>query len=184
MGRLADLNVDIHAFLQQFTPWSFKSPLTPDDYRWASIQLRQRLTTSVQSGQVNFRAPANFNMLIFAITGHLAFNDPDGETLSITGIGNPSVVDRILLKAMNVRIAFQNSDRSGGAKIFENQDKPLSNLLPHVGGKPLEFFPPYIVKDAENLQMDVSILDTGTSIIGGSTDVGLDLTALLVRVSH
>lgn len=179
---LADLNVDIHAFLQQFTPWQFKAPLSPDDFRWASIQLRARLTTSTTSGQVNYRAPANFNMLIFGIQAHLALNDPDGETVTVTGIGNPDVVSRMLMKAMNARVALQNSDRPGGAKIFEQNDKPLGNLVVPIG-KPLEFFPPHMVKDAENLQMDVSLQDTAAAIVGGSTDYGVDILALLVRKS-
>lgn len=170
----------VEAYLKQFTEWNFKLPLTLDDYFWRSEQLRAAITTSATTGTVTYRTPANFNGLLFEIQGHLAFNAVTTETQSIAGIGNPGILERIALKAMNSRIALQNVDR--GWKLFSTADKPLSSILSILGGKPLVFNPPYILSDGEALQMDITSQDTAASVIGGSTNVGLDLIALFVRV--
>lgn len=186
MPGFSDQILDVHAYLSQFTDWKFKKPLTPDDYRWSSVNLRLRVTTTSNNtgGEVNYRAPSNYNLLLFEIHGHLAFNAWTTETIAIAGVGNPLVYERYALKASNCRVAFSNTDREGGTRIFDTNDKPLSNLLPLTGGNPLKFNPPQIVRNGENLRMTLTMQDTGATIIGGSTDYGLDLTALLVRHSE
>lgn len=173
---------DIVAYLRQFTRWRFKTPVDPDDYRWANVLMKATVTTAASSPATqNYRAPANFHMLIFGIEGHLAFNAITSETLSITGIGNPDVANRMLIKSMNARLAFTNTDRNGGTKIFENNSVALSSILPSVGGEPLKFNPPHVVPNGENLALDITMNDTTAAIIGASTDYGVNLKALFVR---
>lgn len=172
--------LDVRAYLRQYTTWNFRTPLGPDDYFWRTEQLKSAITTSATTASVTYNAPANFNMLIQKIRGHLAFNNGDGETLSIDGIGNPFVKDRMLLKAMNTRLALQNTGRT--AKVFSTADLPLSSILESVGGKALDFsLAPLVVPDGEGLQLDISTQDTASALIGGSTDMGVELVALFVR---
>lgn len=174
---------NIVGYLRQFTKWRFKTPVDPDDYRWATVQMKQTVTTGNAAGvpTTSYRAPANFHMLVFGIEGHLAFNSLSSETLSVSNIGNPSVQDRLLIKAMNARLAFTNTDRNGGTKIFENANLPLASVLDYLGGQPLAFEPPHVVPNGENLQLDITMSDTTAAVIGGSTDIGINIKALFVR---
>ena len=175
----AGVMLDIVEYLKQFTTWNFKAPLTADDYRWASYQMRATLNSTTTTAQVTQRVPANWNALLYAIQGHLAFDAITAETLSITGVGNPGIQDRILMKAMNTRIDLQVSDRQ--EKLFETAVKPLSNLLTVVGGEPFTMNPPHFIKGGDTIQLDLSLGETTAAVIGGAYRAGVDLKILLVR---
>ena len=183
-ARIAAMEpTELLKFLQQFTRWGMKWPISPEDYYWTSVQLKAAILSGTTTAQVKHNCPSNFVSLIFAIEGHLAFNNPDGETLSVTNLGNLGVKDRVLLKAMNTRLALQNENRKA-YNYFDTADKPLSSILKTAGGTPLEFFPPIIASPADVLVLDISVAETESTIIGGSTDSGVDLHILRVRASE
>jgi len=170
------------AWLQQFTPNPIQTPLTPHEYEQVAITMRTRLTTSTTSGNQTFRVRSDCALLIKSIRGHLAFNDPDGETLSITGLGNATVLDRIMIKSMNCRLQLENQDRT--VPLFAGgQDLPLSQILCHIGGKPVEFDPPHIVLPGQTLSLNTALQDTASAIVGGSTDYGVQIDGYWLRVN-
>lgn len=170
------------AWLKQYTPWEIKTPLTPEEYECVAITMRTRLLAGTTSGQQNFRVRSNHVLLITTIRGHLAFNDLDGETLAITGLGNPDMHDRLFIKAMNCRMDLMNQDRN--IKIFEGgQTLPLAQLLPMTGGEPIRFDPPHIVMPGQTIQLDTTLNETAAALVGGSTDYGVQIDGILVRVS-
>lgn len=178
-----DRDSSIIRFIRQFTDWRFKAPLGPDDYFWRSEQLKAAISASVTSGSVVFTPPANYNCLIFGIEGLLAFNNATGEPVQIAGIGNPGVLERMALKAMNVRLDLQNVGRT--QKIFGTASKPLIDIYEAIGGKKFDMRGiPYALPDGEQLQLDISVADTtsgASGVIGASTDVGVSLECLYVR---
>ena len=183
-ARIAAMEpTELLKFLQQFTRWGMKWPLSPEDYYCTSIQLVAAILSGTTTGQVKHNCPSNFVTLIFGIEGHLAFNLPASETLSVTNLGNLTVQDRVLLKAMNTRLALQNENRKA-YKYFETADKPLSAILKTAGGTPLEFMPPIIASPADVLVLDISTQSTESTIVGASTNVGVDLHVLRVRASE
>lgn len=171
------------AWLQQFTPWQLQSPLTPHEFEQAAITMRTRLTTSTTSGTQTFRVRSTHVLLIKSIRGHLAFNAVTGETLAITGVGNPGVLERMQIKAMNCRMTLENQDRT--IPLFAGgQDLPLSQILTNLGGKPLEFDPPHIVLPGQTLSLATTLQDTTGAIVGGSTDYGVQVDGYWLRVSE
>lgn len=179
------VDTDIIKYLRQFTNWRFKTPLTPDDYFWRAETLKSTITTAALTGSVTYTPPANFNALLFSIEGLIAFNAITAETLSVMnaagtlGIGNPNLVERVLMKAMNTTLALQNVGRS--AKIFSTNNLPISAILPGIAGEAMRFKVPYPLPDGEQLQLDLSTVDSTAAVIGGSYDAGIVAKFLFVR---
>ncbi len=172
---------DVIKFLKQYTAFPLELPLTNGDYRDVLIRLRGTLTTATTSTTDEYKVPTTHMLLIQEIRGTVAFNDPDGETLSITGLGNPFVLDRIAIKGMNCRATLQNTDRSAENIIGENRNVPLSSLMEVGGGAPVKFSPPHPVLAGQALELAVELTDTAAAIVGGSTDYGILINATLVR---
>lgn len=172
---------DVVKYLKQYTGYPLSLPLDNGDYRKITLRLRATLTTAATSATDEYKVPTTYALLIHSIRGDVAFNNPDGETLNITGIGNPMVLDRIALKAMNCTASLVNRDRSDEKIIGEKRDVPLSALMDLVGGKPEEYDPPHIVLGGQTLQGSFALTDTGASIVGASTDYGFVINATLVR---
>ena len=169
------------AWLQQYSPYKMRTPLTPQEYERATVTMRTRLTTTTTSDTRVFRNRATHSMLILSIRGHLAFNAITSETLAITGIGNPFILDRAMMKAMNCRLQLSNQDRQ--IPLFEGgQDLALSTILPEVGGAPIYYDPPHIVLPGQTVLLSSALQDTTGAIVGASTDYGVNLDVVFVRV--
>lgn len=177
--------LNIIDYIRQFTDWRFKTPLTPDDYFWRVEQVLAQLGTSATTNTATYTPPANYNGLIFGVHAILSFQQITLETLSVTaaggatGVGNISLVDRILMKAMNTLVDLQNVGRT--QKLFGTNSKPLSDLLSVVGGQPIAWPIPYVLPDGEQLQMDLKMQDTTAAVVGGNYQAGLGLNCLFVK---
>lgn len=174
---------DAAKFLSQYTTHPIQLPLTNETYRWVFPTLAVSLTTTTTSDVNEYKLPNTHHLLITKIQGHLAFNNPDGETLSITGLGNPSLRDRIALKAMNCRMKLINTARTG-EQIFPNNDLALSTLIEAAGGGPIELPTPHFIHAGDTLEMTAALQDTAAAIVGGSTQYGVVVHGLLIRKSR
>lgn len=172
----APLIVDVRSYIAQFVPWDIPLPISPEDVKWVVVPITVTVGGSNQDDQdSDWNGPANFYSLILGIEAHVGMNDVSTESVAISGLGNPSVDERMLAKAQNYKVSFENTDRSGGMKIFDGPIR-LSSLLP---GKWLPV--PVIVPKAETLKVTIDTVDEAADITGGSTDIGLDLWILQVR---
>ena len=167
---------NVRDYVSQFVDFPLPpGPISPEDVKWHSEQIKVTLTSSVKSGDKDWNGPANFYSLILGIEAHLGWTDISTETLSISGLGNPLTEDRMLAKAQNIKVSLENTDRTGSLSYFTN--KRLSSFV-----KGIVWFPiPIIVPRAEAMKVSVAYVDEAADMVSGSTDVGLDLWALQVR---
>lgn len=180
LGALLAMNdAQIIKYLRQFTKWRMKHPLTPEDYRWVEETLKVSLTSTATTGTKTYHAPANYIFLLFAIEGYLVPTAPVSEVVGITGLGNPDYKNRLLIKSTNVLVDLQNADRDH--KLFGTAPRPLSSILPVVGGTVKWMQPPYVVPDGEAIQLDLSMASTNSEIVGAAFDAGVSLYGLQVR---
>ena len=176
---------DIRSYAAQFTDWPIgvdaqgrPAPISPEDLKWTSVPIKVTLGGSnVDDDDDTYNGPANFMSLIFSLEAHIGLNDVSAESTAVAGAGNPTIDQRLLLKAQNYKVSFENADRSGGAKIF-NAAKRLSSLLV-PGGIWLPI--PIIVPAAESLKVTIDSVDEDANVTGGSTDVGIDVWVLQLR---
>lgn len=168
---------DVRKYFAQFVPWDLPLPISPEDVKWVVVPITVTVGGSNQDdNDADWNGPANFYSLIFGIEAHIGFNDVSTETLAISGLGNPDVDTRLLAKQQNYKVSFENTDRSGGAKIFDSALRLSSLAFP---GKWMPI--PLIVPKAETLKVTIDSVDEASDITGGSTDVGLDLWMFQVR---
>lgn len=155
-------------------------PISAEHIKWTCVPITVTVGgTNVDDNDNTYNGPANFVSLIFGIEAHIGFNDISTELLSISNIGNPSLPDRIMLKAQNYNVSFENIDKEGGAKIF-NSAKRLSSLLPSGVWLPI----PIVVPKAETLKVTIDSVDEAADVTGGASVVGLDVWMLQVRCSQ
>ena len=143
-------------------------------------------TTSTATGTLydNFRVPVDYAFFVEDIRGTLRMDSMTGETLAVTGIGNPNLVERCLMKAMNARISL--SDEDDTFPLIATTDNAstlaLSDVLIQVGGDPIVNVIPDLVPPGHRVRMGVTRFDTTAAIGGAATKYGLVLTGTFVRV--
>lgn len=173
--------MDLISFLKQFSDYPMAYPITQNSCRAIVPVLRKPLSSTTTSDSDTWRCPSTHNAIFFRMRGHLAFNAFTSEQTSIPGIGNPTVLDRLAIKSMNCNVKLYNTDRSN-ENVIDNQQMRLADILPTIGGDPVTMDPPLIVLNGQTLQMDVSLNDTTTSVVGGATEYGIVLEGLLIRI--
>lgn len=174
---------NIREYCAQFTDWPIgvdaqgrSVPISAEHLKWYSVPI----TVAVNGSQVDddddtYNGPANFVSLIMGIEAHIGLADVSSESVAVAGAGNPTISDRLLLKAQNYKVSFENTDKQGGAKIFA-APKRLSSLLKSI------WLPiPIIVPKAETLKVTIDSVDEAADVTGGETEVGLDLWILQLR---
>ncbi|MDO8688542.1 MAG: hypothetical protein Q7R39_00770 [Dehalococcoidia bacterium] len=176
-GAPTNVGQKVRQYIHEF------ASMGPEDFRKVAETLKATLNSAAAyTGQATFRAPATHNFVIEKILAHLVFKAPTTETASIVGIGNPSTIDRMALKAMNCKVDLQNTDRA--QKVIETNSLSLAALHRAAGGEPMEFEPGHILLAGEQVQMDLSLIDTTASVVGGDTEYGLVLVGTLIRVKN
>lgn len=175
--------LDVLAFLKQFTQWQMKYPLSVDDYRWATYPMRAALLTGTTTGSVTQRIPNTHIALVYSIHAFVRITDLSAESLAISAVGNPTFKERLALKANNCKFDFKIADGDvakfveGASALQEN----LGSLHPAAGGEPYRYNPPMIVDGGKTLQLDLSLEDTAADVVGSTTLYGVGVRALLVR---
>lgn len=167
----------LHAYLKELRD------LGPEDYREIAVPLLAALTTSTVTGSDKFRAPSTHNFAITEIRGHILLRDLSTESQAVSAVGNPSFPDRVAIKASNCRLALQNTDRT--QKIFETSAQlSIGTFVEFAGGRPMVFDRPQILPAGENVQVDFTLVDTASDVVGGTTEYGIILIGALVRVKN
>jgi hypothetical protein len=168
--------------------------LGPEDYRAEVVPLIVSIASPATSGNDAFRALKTFNFMIARVRGLLELVAPMDEPLALVnstdatkGVGNPTVSERRLMKAMNARLSLQNTDRN--QSIFDHNAMPLSAIMPAAGGQPLDFGEaPHILPAGENMELDVALVQGSTNaaddtaVLGANTEYGVALEGWYVRV--
>lgn len=167
----------VRNFLSEFSKPMSGSELGPEDYREVLAVLKSTLSTSTTSGSPTYRVPTTHNLLIHRIVGFVAMNDVSTETLAVSTVGNPSVVDRDLIKGGNCRVDLMNSDRKH--KIIDEVNVPLSLFMKAQG---IEFPIPHVVPAGETVEATLALQDTETGVVGSAAQYGIVLVATLIRV--
>lgn len=163
--------------------------LGPEDYRFEIVPMIVELAAAITSGNTTFRGLKTFNFMVGRMTGLLELLAPMDETLALVnsvtgtkGVGNPTVAERRLLKAMNARMSLQNTDRN--QNIFDSNPMPLSRML----DRPIELAEaPHILPAGENFELDVALVQGSTNaadnllVSGADTEYGISLEGWYVR---
>lgn len=171
----------IRNWLSQFTgyPVGSSSYLTVNEYQPVIVVLRTPLNTTTTSNSDTYRVPNPYNLLVQRVRGMFGFRALTSETLTITGVGNPDIIERVMMHASNCRVELKNDDKD--YDVIDNQQLVLAPILPELGGAPVEFDPPLNVLTGQTLKMTVSLNDTTTAVVGGNSEYGLVLEGVLVR---
>lgn len=172
----------IKEWLHQFSDYVFSDFLTVEDYQPVTVILSAALLVGTTSGSDTYQVPNPYTLLVKRVRGHIGFNNYTGETLSITGIGNPGFLDRLAMKAANCAVEFKNTSKK--YDIFDNNDNTkmrVSDLISQIGGEAVEFNPPLVVLTAQVLEADMTLNDTNATVVGASTDYGIIVEGVLVR---
>ena len=177
---------DVRAYVGQYSDYPIgvdaqgrPGPISGEHIKWTCVPITMTLGgANVDDDDNTYNGPANFVSLVFGIEAHLGMNDISAELLSVSNIGNPSLPDRLMLKAQNYKVSFENIDKEGGAKIF-NSAKRLSSLMHPGVWLPI----PIVVPKAETLKVTIDSVDEAADVTGGATVVGLDVWILQVRCS-
>lgn len=157
--------------------------LTPEDYRRIAITMRVALTTTTTSDNNTYKVPSTHKLLITGIQGHLAGMV---STDSAIGTGNLTTAAGELFrwKAQNCRVTLINADDSTNI-LGENQAMSLATLLPSANGQPLDWRnAPHIVLPAATIQMTATLISTVAAQVGSSTEYGVTIDGVLVRVKR
>lgn len=173
-GRFIDRALDM------YRRWSARKRY---DERVVIIKLSGTITSTTTNSQVtdDYQVPADEALFIFALKGLLGFNAFTTETLTITGLGNPSMQDRVFIKAQNCRITLKDQDEPRDI-IADAESLVLADVLPASGGELFVFPEPDLAPPGHKLKATMSLTDTAASIIGGSTDYGLYLIGKQIRI--
>lgn len=156
--------------------------LSSEDFRRVAVCLRKTLNTTTTSDNDTYKCPSTHKLLIERVHPHLCITDLSAETAAVaTGIilsTTAGYVEREAFKAGNCRLEMLNNDTQERL-IGENRTTTLRHL----------FFDaydwrkaPHILTPGQTLQMNVSLIDTASDVVGAGTEYGLILSALLVRV--
>lgn len=176
-SRFLDLALDFHK--------RFKAKNEVDE-ELVIIDMMATISTSTANSTANsakYTVPANSGLFIQELHGIVAFNDPDAETLNITGIGNPEVIGRTLLKAMNCRVTLRDLDAPRDI-MPDRTEVPLAPFVASIGGRPIILPPngPEFIPPGHNLQLTAKLKDTAGAIVGGETQYGFLLVGKQVRL--
>lgn len=158
--------------------------LSSDDYRRDMVDLSEELSSSTASGSNTYRVPNTHKLLIMGVRPHVVIVTPSGETEPMTGMATAHAGNRLAFKASNCRVTLTNTD-SNEKILGENNAMPLSSIMGgEAGGAPLDWRDaPHIVLNGATLQLDVSLVTSGTNVyVGAATEYGVVLDVALVRV--
>lgn len=140
-------------------------------------------TSSYTASSTKYMVPGEMGLYIHELHGICALNAPTSETLAIAGLGNPSVGERIFMKAMNCRVTLRDIDEPRDITP-DRTEVVLAPFVGAIGGKPLilpegrpEFIPP-----GHNIQMTAKLKDTTASVVGGETLYGFLIVGKQVRL--
>ena len=180
---------DIKNWIKQFVgkDWKIQFPLRDDDYRWDVKHIDVVMSTTTTSGTDTYEVPNTHIGLITKISGHLAIQDWSTETQAVSAVGNPSPVDRLVIKGQNCRVRLQNADKGDyiiGGTVGGGEKSTLADFMRAAGGEPVAFDPPHIVSNGEVLEMALDLQDTASDVVGGSTRYGLQMQVLLIRIGR
>ena len=162
--------------------------LSNDRYRPVAVPLMVSLTTTTTTGKDTYVIPGKNKFVITRVRGHISLTSILTETLSImsgtTGVGNVGFLDRLAMKAVNAKLKLQDVDAT--KKIFDGtNDLILASILELVGGSPLDFSEtPFIAGQGDVIQLDVSLQQTDSAVVGGATEYGVVLEGFLYRVEE
>ena len=176
-ARFRDLALDFHK--------RFKAKNAVDE-ELVLIDMMATISSTTASATANsakYAVPSESGLYIQELHGIVALNEPRSETLAITGLGNPDVMARILMKAMNCRVTLRDLDEPRDI-MPDRTEVPLAPFVSAIGGKPIilpqggpDFVPP-----GHNLQLTAKLKDTNAAIIGGETLYGFVLVGKQVRL--
>ncbi len=163
--------------------------LSPEDYRGVIVPLYATCGPGVVSGSDTYRVPTTHELAIYQIGGLLTLDNYLTEYKTVVdagdatrGFGDPDLVGRVLMKAMNAMVDLKNSDRE--QKLIDNHPTPLSTLLRVVGGNVIDWSAaPHIVPAGETLTMSVTLTNQDVKMLGGNTKYGVVLLGHLIRVA-
>ena len=152
--------------------------------RPAAVTIAVAINTGTSGGSASddFRVPEDEDFVIEEIRGHLSFNNWDGETLTITGLGQPTPTDRIAIKAYNARILLENIDSK--RKLFDENDISLGDILAASGGQPIRggsgLRPAFVIAHGQTLRMTATLRDTASALVGGESNYGVTLVGVFL----
>ena len=153
--------------------------LSPAAVRGVGVTLSAALTNT-SPGTVNYRVPADQELVVFSIQGFLRFATLNSESTAILTWLNLDPSERWFVKTQNCLVALKNVDRS--LEVFEGDGSvPLSAITPPVG-TPMFFHPvaPCIFNAGHQLRATFTLQDSTSAIVSGSTTYGLLLTGNLI----
>jgi hypothetical protein len=153
------------------------------------VTLRVALTTTTTTDSRTYQVPTTHKALIMGVRGHLgAMVSTDSVTPAGSGgaavtVSTAQVEGLSRWKAQNCRI--QLTDENSENIIGEGQPALLSTFLAETGGRPFDWEgAPRIVAPGVTLTMTATLISTVAAQVGSSTEYGVNLDVVLVRVKE
>lgn len=168
-------------------------PLSSEDYEKVPAEIFVELAPgeTAKTSQ-KYLVTTDWKMLIWEIRGFVALLDYTNEYKDFTNTGdatkglgtfanNPSVLDRLALKAMNAQVTLKNVDTK--LSLMKENPVTLSTLIPAAGGAFLTFHDPHVVRPGHSLELSVTLSNNDVKMLGGKTRYGLLLVTTYLRVN-
>ena len=152
------------------------------EIREVVVPMMAVLQVGTTTSSDKYTIPGDHMLLIHEIRGHLLMKSMTSETVAITGIGNPSFLDRVAMKAMNCKVGLVQNESKLDI-LGDTNENTLGMLVGLPGSRPLKFDKvPQKVLRGNTLLMTCELVDTTASIVGGATEYGLAIIGTLVKV--
>lgn len=146
--------------------------------RGVGIAMQAALSTSILTATDEYSVPSDQDLVIMGLSGYLQMPTLNSEP-AVVASANVEPSERWFVKAQNCNFQLTHKDRS--LQIFDQRAVPLSALMPPVG-QPMWFSPemPIIIPGSHKLQAEFSLNDSTATIVGNSTNYGVNLIGALV----
>lgn len=154
--------------------------ISPAELRPVAIPMQATLTSSVTTlADSTYTVAADQDLYLYSVAGYLSPNDLSSEPTAMLTWLNLDPSERFLVKAMNCVVQLENTSRQ--YKVFDGREATLASLMPPFG-LPLQWpvETPLSVPAKHSLKATFTLQDTGSDVVGASTDYGILLSGVLV----
>lgn len=163
--------------------------LGPDDFISNTVELKVDLDAALLTDKAEYQVPGEYRLYIFEIRALIAMNEfQSDEALGAGVLSIGGAINRTLAKALATQVKLVDVDEKNEKLLHDagaedlNATICLGSLIPAAGGEPIRFVDdndvfPLIIEAGHTLRMDATLAEA----MGGNTEYGLELVAVLVR---